>query len=267
MGSDHTLQATSIEVRESSTHDGRVARLVLRSPPENALDITLLRDLGAALERLSTKPGLACVVLEGDGIDFSTGLLLGQRRRPYVELLLENLHGVARRLAAIPALTVAKVKGRCHGAGFELALLCDIVVNDQTARFAFPELSIGAIPTIAPAILPARLGVARAHELVLSGRTIPGDEALAAGLATEVAGGWDDVESLVQKIVEKQVLPRSTVALRAQAIAFRRPLVDLLSRTLDESERHYLEEVALTKDADEGVTAALRRRTPKWTHS
>jgi cyclohexa-1,5-dienecarbonyl-CoA hydratase len=253
-----------VHLREE--HGGRVARIVFANPPDNAFDIPLLEELHRALDALERWPLLACVVLEGAGLDFSTGLSLSQRRMPYVELLLPSLHAAARKLAALDVLQIALVRGRCFGAGLELSLLAHVLLADATAKFAFPELSFGAFPTLGPLLLPDRLGAARAEEWLLSGRTVPVEEALAAGLVTAFAGGWDSLETLSLRYLEQQVLARSTPSLKSlvRALGVRRRA--LLENELPELERLYFQRIAATKDAEEGLSAALRRRAPKWSH-
>lgn len=260
----HTPPASLVLLREE--HEGRVARVTLSAPPENTLDVTLLVELGRTLAALEASPAIACVVLDAAGPDFSTGLALGQRRAPYVEILLSHLHAAARRLASLDTLVLAKVRGRCTGAALELALLSHAILADGTARFGFPDLALGSFSPLAAVLLPDRIGRTRANELQLSGRTLAPDEATALGLVAEHAGGWDDLDSLGRRWIERHVLPRSTVALRAFARASRVHLPALLGARLDELEKLHLETVARAADAEEGISAALRGRPPRWQH-
>lgn len=254
-------------VRVLDQHGGRLARLILDSPAGNALDLSVLNELSAALDVLHGWPHLVCVVLEGAGRDFSSGFSIPQRRAPYVELLLPSFHACVRRLAALPALIVAKVRGRCEGAGLELALLANAVLCDQTARFGFPDLAQGVFPPLGSLLLPDRIGRARAEQWLLTGRAVEPDEALSSGLVTACAGGWDNVDSLLASYLETHVLSRSNVALRALTGALRLPLERHLAGDLTRLEERYLRVVAPSRDAEEGLSAALHGRPPRWTHT
>jgi enoyl-CoA hydratase/carnithine racemase len=255
----YTLAMSNLDVREE--HGGRLARLVLRSPPENALDIPLLESLRGAVDGLERLPSLCCVVIEGDGRDFSTGLASGHRRPPWGELLLSQWHATARRLASLDVVLVARVHGRCFGAGAELALLCDAVLTNGAAKFSFPDLSIGTFSPLASVLLPWKIGPSRATELLLSARTLEADEARSLGLSTATAGGWDDLDSLVAQFLSKHVLSRDTAAVRTQARALHQPLVPLLGAHLDELEQ--LAATRLESLAEDVVEVAVRPRRPR----
>lgn len=245
-------------------HDGRVARLVFDHAPDNALDVTLVDELLVAVDALERWPELSCVVLEGKR-DFGTGFALSHRRMPYLDLLLTSYLAACRKLVSLEAVRIALVRGRCFGAGFELALLCHTILADATARFAFPDLSLGAFAPVGSLLLPDRIGVTKAEDWLLSGRTVPGDEALAAGLLTGFAAGWDNLDTMGARHVEQQVLARPTGAVRALARALSLDRRERLERDLPETERLFRERVAGARDHDEGVSAALRGRPPRWT--
>jgi cyclohexa-1,5-dienecarbonyl-CoA hydratase len=253
-------------VRTTEEHGGRVARLVLDAPPDNALTVALLQELDAALQALAGWPDLVCVTLEGAGRDFCAGLSLSERRRPYTPLLLGAYHGVVRRLAALDVVRLAKVRGRCAGAGLELTLLCHAVLADPKARFSLPDVTLAAFPTVAPLLLAERVGRARADDLLLSGRELEAAEALAAGLVTAASSGWEDLDTLAARHLETAVLSRSAPGLRALLHAVQGPLRARLDDDLAENERLYLERVMPLQDAEEGLSAALRGRAPKWRH-
>lgn len=250
--------APRLELREE--HGGRIVRVILRAPPDNALDLDLLNELTSALDALARAPDLCCLVLESGTRDFSTGLDPSQRRLPYVELLLPALHGVARRLASLEALIVTRVRGRCLGAGLELALLSNAILCDATAKFGLPDLTQGLFSPLGALLLPSRLGRTRAEEWLLSGLTIDGEGAHAAGLAQEFAGGWDDLDSMTERWLQRIVLARPPAALKVHARASRLHLDALLARPLDELEQLYLTRIAPSAEADEALAAAGRRR-------
>lgn len=247
-------------------HEGRVVRLRVDSPPAQALDYGLIEALHDTFGALASRPSLACVVMESAGPDFGTGFGLSHRRAPYVPVLLGAWHAALRRLASLDALLVAKVQGQCTGAAMEWALVCDAVICDPTARFALPEIALGAFSPVGALLLPDRVGRTRATDWLVTGRTIEPEEAQAAGLIAAFAGGWDDLDSMTARWVEQHVTSRSAVAVRALAGALHEPVREKLAGPLEALEARFLEQIAPSRDAEEGITAALRKRAPRWEH-
>jgi enoyl-CoA hydratase/carnithine racemase len=102
---------------------------------------------------------------------------------------LERIHAVMNTLDASPITTIAAVQGLCFGGGFELALVCDLIVADKTARFSFPELRLGLIPGFGGIPrLKRDLGNGVVRDLLLTGRTVGAEKALAVGLVSQVVG-------------------------------------------------------------------------------
>jgi enoyl-CoA hydratase/carnithine racemase len=244
-------------------HGGRVGRIVLAAPPDNAFDLEMQEELSRALDTLEAWPQLSALVMEGER-DFSVGFLPSYLRPPYVELLLERHGVILRRLAALEAVRIFSLRGRCYGAGFELALLGHVLVADATAKFALPESNVAAFAPAGVALLAGRIGQTRADEWLLSGRVVLGDEAHAAGLVTTFAGGWDTVETAANRYLEQMVLARPVPAIRALAHALSMPQRDRLERLLPGLERLFDERIAGSADHDEGLAAALRGRPPRW---
>lgn len=100
---------------------------------------------------------------------------------------LQRIHAVMNAIDAAPITTIATVQGLCFGGGFELALVCDLIVADRTARFSFPELRLGLIPGFGGIPrLKRDLGNAVVRDLLLTGRTFGTEKALAIGLVSQV---------------------------------------------------------------------------------
>ncbi|MBI2819143.1 MAG: enoyl-CoA hydratase/isomerase family protein [Acidobacteria bacterium] len=101
---------------------------------------------------------------------------------------LERIHRVMTAIDASPLTTIAAVHGVCFGGGFELALACDLIIADKTARFCFPELRLGLIPGFGGIPrLKRDLGNAVVRDLLLTGRSINATKAQAVGLVSQVA--------------------------------------------------------------------------------
>jgi cyclohexa-1,5-dienecarbonyl-CoA hydratase len=177
--------------------------------------------------------------------------------------MLRKFHSVIRSLLATKKVTIAAVQGACLGGGAELALVCDLVYTARDASWAFPEIKLGCYPPVACAALAALVGQKRAADLILTGRQISGDEALAIGLATGAARGEEVVGLVNDAISRLSQLSPSTLKIAKKAFyawdAFH------LDKGLNKSEQLYFDELMKTHDAAEGVEAFLGKRKPVWT--
>lgn len=127
--------------------------------------------------------------------------------RELLRSFLDRIHGVMDRLDMLPLTTVGVIHGICFGGGFELALCCDVLIAEKTARFCFPELRLGIIPGFGGIPrLRREVGNAMIRDLLLTGRSINAKRALAAGL--------------VSQVVPKQEGMRAAKALAAQSGKF-----------------------------------------------
>ena len=161
-----------------------VARLVLRNPPLNVIDIPMMEELAQALAEIEARADVSVVVLSGEGRAFSAGVDVAAHTPDKVEAMLLKFHAVIRALVASKKVTVAAVHGHCLGGGAELAMVCDMVYTTGSAQWGFPEIKLGCYPPVACTALAALVGQKRAAELILTGRTISGMEAAGMGLAT-----------------------------------------------------------------------------------
>lgn len=175
-------------------HHARVAHLVLNRPDKkNALSVDLRDAVSDALERLAADDAIRCVILSGSGKDFSAGFDLGEFTRaagdPHFERILwassDRYH---RLLLNFPLPLIAAVRGVALGGGMDTAVLCDVRIAGESARFGHPEAAFGDV-VYAP--LHDIIGGAAARELCLTGRIIEAGEARACGLVVQVVE--DDV--------------------------------------------------------------------------
>ncbi len=113
--------------------------------------------------------------------------------------MLALFHGVIRSVVGSSKVTIASVRRHCLGGGAELALMCDVVYASADSVWGFPEIKLACYPPVASVALSAIVGQKLAAELVLTGRTLSGEEALAAGLVNGLA---DDPETLVAECLQ-----------------------------------------------------------------
>jgi enoyl-CoA hydratase/carnithine racemase len=233
--------------------DDGVAVVRLQNGKVNALSSEVLRQLMAAAEDLTANPPGAVIVTGGDRI-FAAGADITEfagpeEARVIGRLFLEALNAVA----AIPRMVIASVTGVALGGGCELAMACDLRIASDTARFGQPEILLGIIPAGGGTQRLTRLvGPAKAKDLVLTGRAIKADEALAIGLADEVVPA-DELEAHVRaKAAELAKGPVLAQALCKRAID--EGLDGALGAGL-ELEQDLFVEVFGTDDARIGVTS------------
>src|SRR5438046_3034324 len=145
---------------------------------------------GAALGAADEDPEVRALVLAGRGPAFSTGgdvREFGSAPSPFIARAVRWRRDVWGRLLELGAATVAVVHGYAVGGGMEMALLCDLCVAADDARFALPETGLGMIPGVGGTqTLPRKAGTAAALDLVLTGRWLDARAALAAGLVGRV---------------------------------------------------------------------------------
>lgn len=251
--------------------DGALMTLTLDRPDaRNAYSEAMVDSLVEALDRAEQDPGVRCVILTGAGSAFHAGGDLKRMRDTRgmfegdpAQLRGRYIHGIQRiprRLAHFDKPIVAAINGAAIGAGLDLACMCDVRVASRTAKLGSTFVKVGLVPGDGGAYFLARtIGFPRALEMVLTGRLVQGEEALALGL--------------VHTIVEPdQVL--ATARARAETIAKNAPIAVSLTkraayRAYDADLESALELAATyqgvaqrTADHQEAVAAILDKRAP-----
>ena len=233
-------------------------------PTGNIITAAMVNALRAGLESIAQNPHLKLVTLEGSGVDFSFGASIPEHAPGHIGVVLPEMHRLIEDLLDVPAATGAIVRGRCLGGGFELALACDFVFAADDAVFGLPEIALGVFPPAACALLPARVGLARASGAILTGRRVAASEWVSAGLI-ELTAAADRLQDEVDRWFDLHVRSKSASAIRHAAAAARLGLRAHVRRVLPELERLYLHDLMRTHDAAEGIAAFLEKRQPEWT--
>src|ERR1700688_2776791 len=243
--------------------DPPVARISLRHPPLNVVDIPMMEELAQCLGEIEARPDVSVIVISGEGKAFSAGVDVAAHTPDKVEEMLTKFHAVIRALVATKKVTIAAVRGHCLGGGAELAMVCDIVYTTESAQWGFPEIKLGCYPPVACTALAALVGQKRAAELILTGRTIGGKEVAEIGLANRavsengLAGAVDDCIGHLRKLS-----PAALVLAKKASYAWDSMHFD---KGLARAERIYLEELMQTQDVREGIRAFMEKRMPQWT--
>jgi len=196
-----------------------VAVITLDHPKVNALSTALLTQLRAVAEGLHHDPPGAVVVTGGDRI-FAAGAEIAEFGGPVEAAHIGGLFVEAlAEVAAIPRMVIAAVSGYALGGGCELALACDVRFASTRAKFGQPEVLLGIIPGGGGTQRLARLvGPARAKDLILTGRQVAADEALAIGLVDRVVEPADLLPTALAYAAELAAGPVAAHALAKQAI-------------------------------------------------
>lgn len=255
-----TKGATKKVLRES-LHDGALWRLTLAAPKGNVLDAGMVRELSDAFREAAQGAGPKAILLAAEGEHFSFGASVEEHLPEQVKSMLAGFHGLFRQIAASGVPVLAAVRGACLGGGLELVAFCHRVFAHPEARLGQPEIALGVFAPVGSAILAERVGRGAADDLLLSGRSVAGPEALAMGLVDAVA---DDPEAAALAWAEEHLLPRSASSLRFAARAARFELTRRFERVIEELERLYLKELMVTHDAVEGISAFIEKREPVW---
>ncbi len=241
--------------------DGRLLRLRLDRPKANILDAAMGAALEQALEQHGDAAALRGILIDASGGHFSFGASIEEHMPGQCAAMLEGFHRLVLKLfsSAVPVLAVAR--GQCLGGGLELVSAAHLIFAGADARFGQPEIQIGVFAPAASCLLPERISLAAAEDLLLSGRSIAADEALRIGLVTAIA---EDPEAAALAYFDKHLAPKSATSLRHAVRAARQDTVERVSIKLKKIEAIYLDELMATADAVEGLTAFIEKRPARW---
>lgn len=244
---------------------GRLLSVIWERPPLNVLDISLLRDIDAVLSDCTGRADIDVILLRGAGErGFSAGVDIRDHTIEKVPEMLEVVHGVIRKLIAIPQVSIAAVQGACLGGGLEIASTCDLIVAAEESTFATPEILVGCYPPVAVARFAALIGYHRAAEMILTGRRFSAGEALAMGLVNRVFPAGEFEQGLTS--VSEALLSKSGAVLRLAVRGLREISFRDFDSALRRSEEMYCGELLKTADVAEGVSAFLEKRPAVWRH-
>jgi enoyl-CoA hydratase len=244
--------------------DSAIAVVLLNRPDQlNALSDELMDELVSALTELDRDEGVRAIVLGGSERAFAAGADIGElAQASAIDLYYQRR---IERWDAIRGLwtpLIAAVSGYCLGGGCELAMACDLIVASESSQFGQPETGLGIIPGAGGTQrLTRAVGKALAMDVILSGRRLSANEALAAGLVARVVSqeAWlEEAKELGREIAEK-----GPVATRLAKESVNRAFETTLTAGL-EAERRALYLGFASEDAREGLTAFTEKRKPDF---
>lgn len=239
-----------------------------RADASNALNDELIGELAHALDRFEGVSGpderARCIILTGSDKVFSSGIDMADFvGNAFPETFYNDRMGrIWRRLEQARVPVIAAVSGYALGGGCELALMCDIVLATDTAKFGLPQIRRGVMPALGATQRLARfIGKAKAMDLCLSGRMMDASEAERVGLLSRIVKDdalMDEARDLAENIAD---LPKTAAMMIKESIdtAYETPMTQGLL-----TERRLFQSLFATSDQEEGMSAFLEKRTPHF---
>jgi enoyl-CoA hydratase/carnithine racemase len=251
--------------------ENEIAVLVLNRPQtRNALSASMIAALTEALSDVAADRRLRAVVLAANGPAFCAGHdlreITAHRSDPdggrgYMQELMERCSAMMQLMHRLPQPVIAAVEGAATAAGCQLVATCDLAVASQTARFATPGVHIGLFCSTPMVALSRNVAPKHAMEMLLTGEMISANDACRIGLVNRVVMPGSAREEA--KKLARHIAAKSTLTIKLGKEAFYRQL----DMSLAEAYRYANEvmvENMLARDAQEGISAFVEKRSPRW---
>lgn len=244
--------------------DGAVGIVTMNRPDAlNALNRQLVDDVAAALHGFDRDPAIGCMILTGSERAFAAGADIKEMAPlGFVDAYLDDLIGPWDRIAGMRKPVIAAVAGYALGGGCEVAMMCDLIIAADTARFGQPEINLGVIPGAGGTQrLTRAVGKAKAMDLVLTGRLMDAEEAERAGLVARVVPAATLMDSAREMAagIARQSLPSLIAAKESVNRAFESGLAEGIR-----FERRLFQALFATEDQSEGMAAFSQKRPPAF---
>lgn len=246
--------------------DGRVATITLNRPKAlNALNSQVMAEVTTAAAELDADPGVGAIILTGSEKAFAAGADIKEMASlSFADVYSSDFFAGWGSFAATRTPTIAAVAGYALGGGCELAMMCDILIAADSAKFGQPEIKLGVLPGMGGSQrLTRAIGKAKAMDLILTGRNMGAEEAERAGLVSRVVPAESLLEEAksVAETIAGMSLSASRMAKEAVDRAFETTLAEGLLY-----ERRLFHSAFATDDQTEGMNAFTEKRSPNFTH-
>jgi cyclohexa-1,5-dienecarbonyl-CoA hydratase len=242
----------------------RVGYVRLEAPPHNIMTGSLMDTLTEVLDLAHANRDLVGIALSSSGTAFSAGADVGEHRPEMAPAMIGSFSRLFARLGALELPVVMAVDGAALGAGFELAMMADVLIATPRAKFGQPEISLGFFAPVAVAWLAERIGVGRAVELTATGRPRPAAELHAMGLVSRVVDP-DGLDAAVEAVLA-DFRRASPAVMRLNVGLLRRLHGRPFEAARQEAERVFLNDLMALADVREGIAAFYQKRPPQWTN-
>ncbi|AYA77228.1 enoyl-CoA hydratase [Bacillus sp. Y1] len=249
------------------SHEEFIATIKIERPPANALSSQVLKELSDILDEIEFHQDIRVIVLRGEGRFFSAGADIKEFTTISTGEDFGSLSTLGQdlfeRMERYPKPIIAVIHGAALGGGLELAMACHFRLVTENAKLGLPELQLGLVPGFAGSQrLPKYVGTAKAAEMLFTSDPITGVEAVQCGLANHAFLEEELLEKSYK--IAKKIAKKSPIALSAA--------IELLNygKTNEfysgvKKEVELFEKVFLSKDGQEGISAFLEKREPKFT--
>lgn len=241
-----------------------IALVELNRPKElNALNPQLMGELRDALQALDKNDAVRVIILTGNQQAFAAGADIKQMAdKSAIDMLVIDQFSTWDQIRKTKKPLLAAVSGFALGGGCELAMMCDLILSSETAKFGQPEIKIGTIPGAGGTQrLTKALGKAKAMELILTGRFLSAEDALKYGLVVKVVPVEFYLEETIALAKEMAVL--SPIALQLAKEAVNKSFEALLDEGLAYERRNFYLTFA-SEDQKEGMKAFVEKRKPEF---
>ena len=261
-----TYESIIVETHVLASGD-KVGVIKLNRPQVlNALNSDLVREMNDAFDRFEADPQLGCTIITGSDKAFAAGADIKEMQgKSYPETYLEDFITSWDRVASRRKPIIAAVAGFALGGGCELAMMCDIIIAADTAKFGQPEIKLGVMPGSGGTQRLARMvGKAKAMDLVLTGRTMDAVEAERSGLVSRVVPAADLMTEAMKtaETIANLSLPIVMMAKESVNRAYETTLAEGIR-----FERRVFHAMFATKDQKEGMAAFVAKRPPAFSDS
>jgi len=243
---------------------GRVGIVRLNRPQAlNALNVTLKDELLGAVEAFDADANVGCILMTGSDKAFAAGADIKEMAdQTYIDIFRADYTADYERLARVRKPIIAAVAGFALGGGCELAMMCDLIIAADNAKFGQPEIKLGVIPGIGGTQrLTRAVGKAKAMDLILTGRMMDAAEAERSGLVARVV----PAASLMAEAMK--VAETIAAMLQPSLIAAKEAVNRSFETSLAEGvrfERRVFHALFATKDRKEGMAAFIEKRPPRF---
>lgn len=248
------------------TRTDRVATIKLNRPKAlNALNSQVMTEVTTAAAELDADPSVGAIIVTGNEKAFAAGADIKEMAElSFADVYSADFFELWSKFAATRTPTIAAVAGYALGGGCELAMMCDILIAADSAKFGQPEIKLGVLPGMGGSQrLTRAIGKAKAMDLILTGRTIDAQEAERAGLVSRLvpADTLIDEALAVAETIAGMSLSASRMAKEAVNRAFESSLAEGLLY-----ERRLFHSAFATADQKEGMAAFTEKRAANFTH-
>ena len=232
----------------------------------NALSFGVFKEIAVAIDQLEANNAVGCIVVTGNEKAFAAGADIKEMQpKKFIDMFSEDFMDIGGdRVATCKKPTIAAVSGYALGGGCELAMMCDIIIASDTAKFGQPEITLGTIPGLGGTQrLTRAVGKSKAMDLCLTGRMMDAAEAERSGLVSRIFPAdklMEEVLAIAEKIAS---MSQPAVAMAKSAVnrALETPLAEGMN-----VEGDLFHATCALEDRSEGMAAFIEKRKPNFKH-